>query len=507
MASHHRDARGRFRASAVPSTSTNLPGGFPDVQTTQNVADSVSDGEVEGVLAETAPQDISHILDPESPIQQAPTVQTSLAHSDSSTVQRQAPPHIPFNPPSPNNPFRATSTPRLPTPLAVPPSFPTPPAPPGIDPVIWAHNQAFIAALIPTLIPALQAHQPAPAPAPAPAPVYIHAPPQPKEGDAKSPTPFSGEDYSKLREFIFECNLIFDVKPRTYATERSRVLYALQYLEGNAKRHFRRFIEAASNDPKVNQWDPFVQELETVFGEPDRLGRASDKIFELKMSENHRVHRFHVQFKEVADELGWPNDVLYRLYYKALPARIKDTWVATGPPRNYPDLVLAAQQADHRHWERVAEKKKEGIPTRVSDGKPQPKTSAPNTPSKSPSNSQSRTPSTPSKSSSYARATTTSAAKAKDLTNILGPDGKLLPEEKARRERLGLCTYCGEDHRGEKCPTKPSGPPPKQGSSSSTPSKTTSSSSNGSKPKGRVAQVAESVVADSDSGDVADADF
>ena len=40
----------------------------------------------------------------------------------------------------------------------------------------------------------------------------------------------------------------------------------------------------------------------------------------------------------------------------------------------------------------------------------------------------------------------------KDLTKILGDDGKLLPAEIERRNRLGLCSYCGDKHARDDCP-------------------------------------------------------
>jgi hypothetical protein len=76
MASHQRDTRGHFHSNAAPSTSANLPGGFPNIQANPHVADSASasDGEVEGFLAETGPHDVTHLIDPESPVRQTPDI-------------------------------------------------------------------------------------------------------------------------------------------------------------------------------------------------------------------------------------------------------------------------------------------------------------------------------------------------------------------------------------------------------------------------------------------------
>jgi hypothetical protein len=248
--------------------------------------------------------------------------------------QHQTPPHIPASSQTPQlTPITSNTpvshppfvfppvhlpAPQIVNPVAAAPPVPTaiPPVPAGIDPAVWAHNQALVL----SLLPALQAlHQPAAAHA-------AHATLPTKEGHIKTPTSFSGEDPSKLREFLFKCRLIFSIKPRTFATEQSCVLYAIQYLDGMAKRHFRRYIEDGSIDLIVNRWQPFVTELESVFGDPDRKGRASAKILILKMKESSRIHRYTVQFKESADELGWAPDILHCLYYNSLPDRIKDLW-------------------------------------------------------------------------------------------------------------------------------------------------------------------------------------
>jgi hypothetical protein len=406
-----------------------------------------------------------------------------------------------YPPPLPSRPiFRQPLPHQNPAPAPV-----MPPAPAGIDPALWANNQA----LIMSLLPALQAMYQAPAAAP-PAPA-LH----PKEGDAKAPTAFSGDDPTKLREFLFECGLIFDIKPRTFQTEKSRIIYAINHLDGMAKRHFRRYIEAGSTDPKVNYWAEFSLELETVFGDPDRIGRASDKLLALKMSTNSHLHRYTVMFKEYADELGWPDVVLRQLYYNGLPTRIKDVWTRKDPPAAFDDLVKEAQQADNRHWKREDERKKsEAAQSRTSDQKGKSSSSTqqsrPSSSSK-PSSSTSKPSSSSSKPSNNSRSTP-STSSAKDLTKILGPDGKLLPAERAHCEQLGLCTYCGESH-GAVCPIKPAKPKSTEdksssNSKSSSSSKSTNNTSNGSKPKGRVAQVVDSVAEESDSSeDAANTDF
>jgi hypothetical protein len=525
MSYNFRDLAGRNRASA-PSDEP-VPSG--------SGAQQPFEDDPNNLFAGTGPHDTSHLHEDDipgspspvrSPIPNVPNVPNSpliqqiftgaLTPIPQTSRHHQTPPHMTSTPnptarralPSPPQQIPPPIPPNRPVPSAaaphpfiipnwppqfapnppqfVPPVQPAaqpaiPPAPAGIDPAIWAHNQALIMSLLPALM-AMQ--QPAPAPAP-------HVPSS-REGDAKAPTPFNGEDHSKLRDFIFECGLIFEVKPHTYASEKSRVMYAIQHLEGTAKRHFRRYIEARSNDPKINRWRDFVQELETIFGDPDRQGKASDKLLGLKMKENGKVHHYTVTFKEAADELGWPETVLHRLYYNGLPNRIKDLWARSDPPADFNDLVREAQRADIRYWKRVDEKKSESAPTPTSNtkGKQAPSSSNPKSSSSSQPQSHSSSKTNPTQSSSAS----TSKPKTKDISNIIGPDGKLLPEEKARREKLGLCTYCGEKHSTEECPKRPAKSSEQESTpkpSTSSPKKQTSGNASGSKPKGRVAQIVE----------------
>ena len=214
-----------------------------------------------------------------------------------------------------------------------------------------------------------------------------------------------------------------------------------------AKQHFHCYIKAGGTDPKVNQWNIFTTELETVFGDPDRLSRVSEKLLGLKMKETSRVHQFTVLFREATDELNWPNTILHWLYYNGLPDHINDLWAKTNPPANFKDLVCEAQCTDNCYWKHIDEKKK-------SDTK-QLHSSEPKSSSKASSSTQTNQKSSASSSSSQPHASTSSSQSkstsstpnilkstsgAKDLSKILGPDGKLLSKEKACCERLGLCS-------------------------------------------------------------------
>jgi len=238
-----------------------------------------------------------------------------------------------------------------------------------------------------------------------------------------------------------------------------------------------------------------------IFGNLDCVKRATEKLITLQMNENQCVHQYTVAFKEYADKLRWADDVLHPLYYQGLLDRIKDLWARSDLLPLFADLVAQAQQADLHYWQHVNEKKKNLTPRKpstseqkTSDQKPQS-----STPTKSGQPSRSPSSSTPNKTASTLSSMLRTLAKTtdsyKDLSAVLGLDGKLLPEEKEHWRKFGLCLHHG---------VKDNCPPPGFDKSSTSKTDKPASTSHTPKPKGQVAQ-AENTSDKSDSELVASA--
>jgi len=231
-----------------------------------------------------------------------------------------------------------------------------PPALAGMDPTIWANNQALIMSLIPMLQTLTSQNQ--------------ALPPRPlKEMDAQALVKFSGDKTSKLQDFFFECGLVFNAKPLTYATDRACVIYALQHLTGTTKCHFWHDIKQGYQTTRVTSWAAFACKLETIFGNLDRVKRATEKLVSLRINNSQHIHRYTVTFKECADELWWADDILHLFYYRGLLDCIKDLWAWTDPPALYDTLVEEAQKANLHYWHRVNEKRKNPSTSKPSTSK------------------------------------------------------------------------------------------------------------------------------------------
>lgn len=161
------------------------------------------------------------------------------------------------------------------------------------------------------------------------------------------------------------------------------------------------------------------------------------------MKDHHHIARYNVEFNEYAALTGYNDQALYTRYYKGLAPRLKDALVFSGKPATLAGLRTRAQALDLRYWERKDEDRpkastSQSTSTAASSSSRDTKTfsSKPKTASKSPSS-----------------AASSSKSKKPDLSNVLGPDGKLLPEEKERRKKNDLCLVCGsEGHFSDKCP-------------------------------------------------------
>ena len=123
-------------------------------------------------------------------------------------------------------------------------------------------------------------------------------------------------------------------------------------------------------------------------------------------------------------------------------------------PNSLESLRQLVLRLDQRYWERRGEIAREpGTPAKSENKPDKPKSSAtPSTPnnnrraqSAASGSSTSGTPNPPATPKQNTGKTTNPAMPKKDdLTNKLGSDGKLTPQERQRRMDKGLCLLCGQ---------------------------------------------------------------
>ena len=98
------------------------------------------------------------------------------------------------------------------------------------------------------------------------------------------PDPFDGSDSRKLRTFLLQLNLVFRSSPRTYASDRDKVTYALSYLKGTALEWFEPGLLDHLDEPDwVSDFSEFEDELKMNFGVYDLVGNAEAQLETLTM--------------------------------------------------------------------------------------------------------------------------------------------------------------------------------------------------------------------------------
>ena len=240
-----------------------------------------------------------------------------------------------------------------------------------------------------------------------------------------------------------------------FATDSAKVNYTVSFLRGTALDYFEPGLSAESEPKRLSNFPLFRSELQTHFGPYDTFGNVEAELEQLVMKDNHKAVRFFVEFNWIVSRLGdeYGESALLCRTYLALLKRLKDEMIhhlKLVSLHSFCELVLHLNQ---HHWERRGEIACEpGTPAK-SDNKPnKPKPLAtPLTPnnnrraqSMASSSSTSGTlnpPATPKQTT--AKTTNPAMPKKDDLTNKLGSDGKLTPQECQRRIDQGLCLLCG----------------------------------------------------------------
>jgi len=323
-----------------------------------------------------------------------------------------------------------------------------PQAPPAMDPAL----QAAMAAFFTTMTQQFQAQVANPQPVNLPNPLQYQPAPQ-SHIKTWDPDPYDGSDPTKLCSFPSQCKLVFQSQPEEYRHDHAKIMFAVSWLKGMAQWWFKPIL--ALEDHKLPwytcKWEHFEDALNSTFGEPDPFASATHKLDNLVMKDYHHLNKYNVDFNEYATITSFDKCVLYTCYYKGLAPWIKDGLVYSGCPPTLVRLWEQAQELDLHHWKH---KDEENFMTTAlkSSGSSNSKSFG-TTPAMS-----SNTSKATSTSKNPSRSSTPSLSSAKsqkqDLSKILGPDRKLLPEEKEHCKKSNLCLICTfKEHFSNKCPS------------------------------------------------------
>jgi len=295
----------------------------------------------------------------------------------------------------------------------------------------------------------------------------------------RTPDVFDGTDPSKLDTFIFQCSMYMSARSGDFPDGESRVTFALSYLKGNLLDWFQTELnDSISGDEDVPEWffhySEFLTELKRLFGPRDPITDAMNILETLRYKDSTKATRYAIDFNRHGRRTGWNEQALARQYYKGLPDRLKDEIARIGKPTGVKALQDLVATLDQRYWERQSEitrdkrstsnpsSNKPASSNTRSDTRTDNRSGASQAGGSKPNNSQySKNKDQKRPAFTAAPSSSSSSHKTNSVSDILGPDGKLKPEERKRRMDNSLCLRCGgSGHTVSNCP-RVSKPQPK----------------------------------------------
>ena len=104
-------------------------------------------------------------------------------------------------------------------------------------------------------------------------------------GKLREPETFTGKDLKWLKPFLFQCKLYFQNLPKTFWEDSTKVNFTLSYLWDVAQKWFEPGISGELEEIPdwIDNWNLFVNELQTDFSPFDEVGDVEHELVNLHM--------------------------------------------------------------------------------------------------------------------------------------------------------------------------------------------------------------------------------
>ena len=281
----------------------------------------------------------------------------------------------------------------------------------------------------------------------------------------RAPDVFDGTDPGKLDTFVFQTGLYMAACASNFPDKETRITFTLSYLKGVPLDWFQgklaRSVNEGSGVPAwFTSYADFVSEIRRLLGPWDPVNDATNALELLRYKDSTKAARYTINFNQHAYRTGWNDAALTRQYYKGLPDRLKDELSRIGKPVRLQALQDLIAMLDQHHWERQSEISRNKRSTNNQSTSQNNSTSSnswhehrSNNNSKPALVNNSQGKNKDQKKQQPPANASNSGNKTNTISDVLGRDGKLKPEERQRRMDNNLCLRCGKpSHKVNDCP-------------------------------------------------------
>ncbi len=256
----------------------------------------------------------------------------------------------------------------------------------------------------------------------------------PGQGRPSIPLPLGTKFKGSSEEFTFaefkaKLYTVFARFPDSMATDKDKINYAIQSMEGAPSRHFAPYIngEIADEDGILEDYQLFLDTVDEFHGDRQEQDEVNHKLARLRQT--HSMTEYVSQFRTLAARSGWNEAALLARFKDGLSSEIKDLllpqWNRYKTVRELQSgATTAYQNLQSRNRHRPRQDHARSQATQASRRPtPVPVVATPPSPN------------------------------SMDLDSMRVKH--ISAEEKQRRRDLGLCLYCGgENHFAQDCPAK-----------------------------------------------------
>ena len=124
----------------------------------------------------------------------------------------------------------------------------------------------------------------------------------------RSPDAFDSSNPDDLQPFLLQCQLTFNSYPQHYASDSSKVFFAISYLKKSTLEWFE--IGVMEINPRLapawhSSWPEFISEIHMHFGPSNPTGTAEIELCHLSMHSDSCISEYLVQFNMLASRVLW----------------------------------------------------------------------------------------------------------------------------------------------------------------------------------------------------------